>query len=334
MGPPRSIVNPGGERIVASRTQAAAPAEAWPELRLDGWRDTYATLHLWAQIVGKTALSFAPMQNHWWQVALHPTARGLIAPAMPAAGGMFDVEFDFVDHRLIVRTSAGAERNFPLEPRSVAAFYAEYRGTLADLGIVPHFRAQPSEMVEAIPFADDHAHAAYDADAAQRCWRILTESARVLREFRSRFVGKSSPVHFWWGGFDLACTRFSGRPAPPHPGGFPNLPDWVTREAYSHECISAGWWPGTVGGPVAEPAFYAYAYPEPKGCPAAVIRPSAAAYRTELGEWILPYEAVRGAAHPDAMLLEFLQSTYEAAAALGAWDRGGLERGASRPAEP
>jgi hypothetical protein len=278
------------------------------------------------QIVGKTRLAFAPMQNHWWQVAFLPTARGLIAPAMPAAGGTFDVEFDFIEHRLVVRTSEGATRELRLVPRSVAEFYAEYVAVLAGLGIEPAFWPRPNEVAEAIPFAEDRRHASYDADAAHRCWRIVLQSARVLQEFRSRFIGKCSPVHFWWGGFDLACTRFSGRPAPAHPGGFPNLPDRVTREAYSHECISAGWWPGSPGGPVAEPAFYAYAYPEPAGCPDATIRPDAAGYHPDLHEWILPYEAVRRAADPDAMILAFLHSTYEAAAGLGAWDRSALER--------
>jgi hypothetical protein len=301
-------------------------AEDWPDLALDDWRDTYATLHMWTQIVGKTRLAFAPMENHWWQVALLPTARGLLAQRMPAAGRTFDVEFDFIDHRLVARTSDGDRREIALAPRSVAAFFAEYVAMLAELGVELDYRAKPSEVVEAIPFADDHVHAAYDPDAAQRCWRIVAQSARVLQEFRARFVGKCSPVHFWWGGFDLACTRFSGLPAPPHPGGFPNLADWVTREAYSHECISAGWWPGTASGPVAEPAYYAYAYPEPVGCPEAEIRPGAASYHSVLHEWVLPYDAVRRAPDPDAMLLEFLQSTYEAAANLGAWNRTALER--------
>lgn len=324
----------------------------WPELPLDGWRDTYATLQLWTQIVGKTRLAFAPMQNHWWQVTFLPTPRGLVVPAMPttraesaaptptpgAAHGSahprtFDVEFDFIAHELVVRTSDGAVGTLPLVPRSVADFYAAYLALLAELGIAPRFLARPNEVAEAVPFAEDRAHAAYDPDASQRFWRIVTQSARVLSEFRSRFLGKVSPVHFWWGGFDLACTRFSGRPAPPHPGGFPNLPDWVTREAYSHECISAGWWPGSVGGPVAEPAYYAYAYPEPVGCPEATIRPAEASYHLDLREWVLPYEAVRRAKDPDAMLLEFLESTYGVAADLGKWDREALERPARAEAK-
>jgi len=309
---------------VTIRTPQAT--EAWPALPLEAWQDTYATLHMWTQIVGKTRLALAPMENHWWQVVLLPTARGLVAPAMPAGARTFDVELDFIDHRLVARTSDGTRRELQLGPMPVAEFYRRYRALLDELGIVARFVARPNEVAEAIPFAEDTKHASYDPDAAQRCWRIIAQGARVLRTFRSRFVGKCSPAHFWWGAFDLSCTRFSGRPAPPHPGGFPNLPDRITREAYSHECISAGWWPGNPGGPVREPAFYAYAYPEPVGCPAASIRPRAASYHPDLREWVLPYEAVRMATDPDAMLLEFLQSTYDVAADLGGWDRSALER--------
>ncbi len=301
--------------------------EAWPELPLDGWQDTYATLHRWTQIVGKTRLALAPMMNHWWQVALWPTARGLVAHAKPTGDGRtLEVEFDFVTHSLTARTSDGAVRTLALEPMSVADFYARYMAMLRELGVVPHFSARPNEVAEAVPFAEDRAHQSYDPDAVQRCWRILHHSSRVLSDFRSRFLGKQSPVHFWWGAFDLACTRFSGKTAPEHPGGFPNLPDWITREAYSHECISAGWWPGNVGGPMAEPAFYAYAYPEPAGCPDAVVRPAEAYWHLALHEWVLPYEAVRRAPDPDAALLEFLQSTYDAGARLSGWDRNALDR--------
>ena len=303
-----------------------ASIEPWPALPLEAWQDTYATLHMWTQIVGKTRLALSPMENHWWQVTLLPSARGLVAPAMPFGAHTLDVEFDFIDHCLVARASHGARHVLPLEAQPVAAFYAQYRALLEALGVEARFVARPNEVVEAIPFAEDTKHASYDPDAAQRCWRIIASGTRVLRTFRSRFVGKSSPAHFWWGAFDLSCTRFSGRRAPQHPGGFPNLPDRVTREAYSHECISAGWWPGNVGGPVAEPAFYAYAYPEPVGCPAAAIRPRAASYHLELREWVLPYEAVRTASDPDAMLMEFLQSTYDVAADLGGWDRSALER--------
>jgi hypothetical protein len=300
--------------------------ETWPELPLDSWADTYATLHLWTQVVGKTGLAFAPMQNHWWQVALLPTARGLVTHALPVGGRTLDVEFDFVDHRLVARTSAGRRGELALAPRTVADFYGAYVALLAGLGVALHYRAKPCEVVEAIPFAEDTRHASYDPAAARRCWQVIARSAGVLAQFRARFVGKCSPAHFWWGAFDLSCTRFSGRTAPPHPGGFPNLADWVTREAYSHECISAGWWPGTPGGPVAEPAFYAYAYPEPHGCPSAPIRPAAASYHPDLREWVLPYEAVRTAPDPEATLLEFLESTYAVAADLGGWDRKALER--------
>jgi hypothetical protein len=301
--------------------------EAWPPLPLDGWQDTYATLHRWTQIAGKTAVRLLPLENHWWQVALRVSARGLATAPMPCgAGRVLDVGFDFVDHRLELRTSDGAARALALGPRSVAAFHGEYLAALEGLGVRVRIGPRPNEVADAVPFAEDHAHAAYDPDAARRCWRALVQAERVLRLFRARFVGKASPVHFWWGSFDLACTRFSGRPAPPHPGGFPNLPDAVTRESYSHECISAGWWPGSVGGPVAEPAFYAYAYPEPDGCAAAPVRPAAAGWHPALREWVLPYAAVRAAADPDALLLAFLQSTYEAAATLGGWERRALER--------
>jgi hypothetical protein len=311
-------------------TPRTTAAEAWPALPLEAWSDTYETLHRWTQIVGKTRLALAPMQNHWWQVTLLPTSRGLVAPAMPVGGPgdarTLDVEFDFLAHELVLRTSDGAVKRMVLRSQSVADFHAAYRALLQELGIVPHYVARPNEVADPIPFDEDRQHATYDPDAAQRCWRVLAQSARVLHEFRSRFLGKCSPVHFWWGAFDLACTRFSGAVAPRHPGGFPNLPDRVTREAYSHACISAGWWPGSVGGPVAEPAFYAYAYPEPAGCPDAVVRPAAASWHLDLHEWVLPYEAVRTANDPDATLLEFLESTYAAAAGLAGWDRPALER--------
>ncbi|HEU5260221.1 MAG TPA: DUF5996 family protein [Gemmatimonadales bacterium] len=302
---------------------------AWPQLPLSDWADTYATLHRWTQMVGKTRLALAPKQNHWWHVTLYLTARGLGTSPIPHSKGSFEIEFDFVDHRLLMRTSDASLQNIPLAPRSVADFYREYTGMLAALGMETRIWPVPVEIADTTPFTADRVHASYDADAAQRCWRILTQTDRVLKQFRGRFLGKSSPSHFWWGSFDLSCTRFSGRRAPPHPGGIPNCPDYVTREAYSHECISAGWWPGTVGGPVAEPAFYAYAYPEPAGFSEAPARPPAAIYHPTMREWILPYEAVRAARDPEGALLEFLQSTYEAAAERGGWDRVGLESGAS-----
>ena len=293
---------------------------------MSDWADTLTTLQRWTQIVGKTRLALAPMQNHWWQVALYVTARGLGTSPMPYANGNVELEFDFLDHTLVARTSDGAIRSIPLAPRSVADFYRDYLELLDGLGVTAKIWPVPQEMADTTRFSVDREHASYDGDAAQRCWRILAHADRVLKQFRGRFLGKSSPSHFWWGGFDLACTRFSGRAAPPHPGGIPHLADRVTREAYSHECISAGWWPGSVGGPVAEPAFYAYAYPEPAGCPDAPVRPAATSYHMGMREWILPYDAVRGARDPDGALLEFFQSTYEAAADRGEWDRARLER--------
>jgi hypothetical protein len=308
---------------------ASAPtraASAWPRLPLEEWRATYETLHRWLQIVGKTRLALAPMQNHWWQAPLYVTARGLGTSPIPYRDVEFEIEFDFLDHMLVARTSDGAIRTLPLQAQSVADFYLEYRSLLHSLDIEARVWPVPVEMADATPFAADDVHASYDPDAAQRCWRVLLQADRVLKSFRGRFLGKCSPVHFWWGSFDLACTRFSGRRAPRHPGGIPNCPDYVAVEAYSHECISAGWWPGSPGSPVAEPAFYAYAYPEPPGSPEASIGPSGAHYHTGMREWILPYDVVRESADPDASLLEFLESTYAAAAGLGGWDRAALER--------
>jgi len=301
-------------------------AESWPRLPLAEWRDSQTTLHRWTQMVGKTRLALAPMQNHWWQVTLYLTARGLGTSPIPYRNQSFEVEFDFLEHLLMVRTADGSTRSLPLVSQSVAQFYGAYRAMLRSLDIEPKIVPVPNELMDATPFTRDQEHASYDAEAAHRCWRILAQTDRVLKEFRGRFIGKCSPSHFWWGGFDLACTRFSGRRAPMHPGGIPNCPDYVTQEAYSHECISAGWWPGTPGTPVEEPAFYAYAYPEPPGCSAATVQPTAAAYHPVMREWILPYEAVRTSADPDAALMQFLESTYDAAASLGGWDRAALER--------
>ena len=316
-----------GPAHVRARAQAGVtPREAWPALPLDDWRDTRDTLQLWAQVVGKVRLALAPMVNHWWQVPLYVGARGLTTSAMPlpGGGGSAEVIFDFLDHRLRIETSRGDARFVTLEPRSVADFYRAVMDALHAVGIDVRIRPRPVELPDVIPFAEDETHRSYDPDAARRFWRLLIQADRVFHEFRGRFIGKCSPVHFFWGSFDLACTRFSGRPAPAHPGGAPNTPDYVMREAYSHECISAGWWPG--GGDVDEPAFYAYAYPEPAGCPEAPIHPEAAGYHSGLREWILPYDAVRTAADPDAELLAFLESTYAAAAGLGDWDRAALER--------
>ncbi len=299
-------------------------ADAWPPLPLAAWRDTYATLHMWTQIVGKTRLALAPMENHWWQCTLYVTARGLGTTTMPSGSTVLTVDFDFIAHELVLRTAQGGERRIALEPKSVARFHAQYLEALRSLGFEIETMARPVEVEPAIPFAEDEAHTAYDRDAVHRWWRVLLQVDRVFKRFRSGFLGKQSPAHFFWGSFDLAVTRFSGRPAPRHPGGAPNCPDYVMVEAYSHECSSAGFWPG--GGPVDEAAFYAYAYPEPEGYAGAAVQPAAAAYHPAAREFILPYEAVRTAADPDATLLRFLQGTYEAAAVHGRWDRAALER--------
>jgi len=304
----------------------------WPSLSLDEWLPTYATLHRWTQIVGKTRLGLAPFENHWWHCALYTTARGLTTSPMPYRGSLVEIELDFLGDLLLARTSGGETRSLRLEEKSVADFYHEYRAMLAALGVDVRMTPTPNEMADATPFPVDREHASYDGDAARRWWQALVQADRALKRFRGDFAGKCSPTHFWWGGFDLACTRFSGRPAPPYQGAIPNCPAYVMREAYSHECISAGWWPGTAGSPVAEPAFYAYAYPESPGCSTASIAPTAAFYHQEMREWILPYDAVRGARQPDAMISEFLESTYEAAAALGGWDVAALH--SSRGAVP
>lgn len=296
----------------------------WPALPLAEWRDTLDTLHMWTQIVGKTRLALSPMENHWWQVALYLTPRGLTTSTIPDGARTFAVDFDFLDHRLSVQTSDGITRTISLAPRSVADFYREYTATLTSLGVMAPIRPVPVEVVTAIPFAEDETHASYDAGAVNRFWRMLVAADRVFKTFRGGFIGKASPVHFFWGSFDLASTRFSGRPAPPHPGGAPNCPPYVMEEAYSHECSSVGFWPG--GGTIDEPAFYAYVYPEPAGYADYRVSPGAAFYSPDLREFILPYEAVRRARAPEDTLLEFCQSTYDAAADLGQWDRAALER--------
>lgn len=301
-----------------------AAEEIWPALPYSGWSDTCATLHMWTQVVGKLRLAAAPQSNHWWNVALYLTARGLTTSAVPYRNGAFEIEFDFIDHQLVIRTSDGQSASMALAPRTVAAFYDEVMTKLAGLGIAIHIWPQPVEVPDAIPFDQDTVHAAYDAGSAHQFWRALLQADRVLKKFRTRFIGKASPVHFFWGSFDLAATRFSGRPAPPHPGGVPNLADWAVREAYSHECSSCGFWPGNGG--FGQAAFYSYAYPEPAGFGGADPGDPAGYYSHELREFILPYDAVRASAEPDAMLLRFLQATYEAAANLGGWDRLVLER--------
>jgi hypothetical protein len=295
--------------------------DVWPALTTSGWADTRDTLHLWTQVVGKVRLALEPMMNHWWQVTLYVSARGLTTSLMHAGDRGVEIEFDFVDHRLDVRTTDGAARQVALEPRSVASFYGATMKALDDLGVHVDFVPRPNEVVEAIPFDQDEVHRSYDPDAVQRFWLALVQIHRVLTRFRSRFVGKASPVHFFWGGADICTTRFSGRPAPKHRGGVPNCPDVVQELAYSHEVSSCGYWPG--GGD--EGAFYAYAYPEPNGFADWPVEPAGARYDPTLGEFVLPYERVRTAAEPDAALLSFLQTTYVAAAELGSWDREALE---------
>ena len=298
--------------------------DRWPSLPFEAWQNTCETLQLWTQIVGKIRLAQMPWINHSWHVPLYVTARGLTTTPIPHGATTFQIDFDFIDHRLVIQTSDGDVRALELKPQSVAAFYQALMAELADLGLDVTIYATPNEVEEPIPFAEDETHAAYDADYAHRFWQVLAQTERVLRQFRARFIGKCSPVHFFWGSFDLAVTRFSGRPAPPHPGGIPNLPDWITREAYSHEVSSAGLWPGGEGYP--QPLFYSYAYPAPEGFASASVKPEAAFYDGDLGEFVLSYDDVRQAADPDAVLLDFLQSTYEAAADLGQWDRIALER--------
>lgn len=301
----------------------ASRDEYWPSLPFDAWKDTCATLHMWTQMAGKIRLVQAPWVNHSWHVALYLTARGLTTSPIPYGMRTFQIDFDFIDHRLSIETSDGRARTMALAPRPVADFYRELFSHLAELGLDVKIHTRPCEVADAIPFEEDHVHAHYDAEYANRFWRALAQADRVFKEFRARFIGKCSPVHFFWGSFDLAVTRFSGRTAPPHPGGIPNLPDWVGREAYSHEVSSCGFWPG--GEALPYPVFYSYAYPEPAGFSAASLRPDAAAYNTSFREFVLPYDDVRLSASPDAVLLEFLQSSYEAAADLGKWDRPALE---------
>jgi hypothetical protein len=291
----------------------------WPELDWQAWSATAGTLHMWTQIVGKTRLALSPLQAHWWNVPLYVSARGLSTSAMPCGSETLEIEFDFLHHQLLFRTSNGGHASTPLRPQSVASFYAEFQTTLANLGIHLSLYGTPVEVTDPIPFAEDTEHASYDPDAAHRFWRILIQADKVFQEFSSHFVGKISPVHFFWGSFDLAVTRFSGRPAPPREGA-----DAITREAYSQEVISAGFWPGNGG--YGKAAFYCYAAPSPNGLAAASIQPTQAFWDTTLGEFILPYDDLRNSAAPDATLLAFLQSTYNAAANLALWDRKALER--------
>jgi hypothetical protein len=307
--------------IMTARDTDIKPAavDNWPSLPLEEWKDTYATLHMWAQIVGKIRLVQSPLINHWWQVPLYVSARGLTTSPIPYEARTFEMEFDFIDHQLLISTSDGIIKSIALRARSVANFYKELMDTLRSLGMEVEIRARPDEVPDPIPFAEDETHASYDPEYANRFWRILVQADRVFKEFRARFTGKCSPVHFFWGSFDLAVTRFSGRRAPEREGA-----DSITREAYSHEVISHGFWPGS--GNIQAPAFYAYAAPEPDGFKEAKVRPEKAFYTPETSGFILLYEDVRRSASPDDALMDFLESTYEAGANLAKWDRSSLER--------
>jgi hypothetical protein len=307
---------------MGAKIVSADPNKPWPQLDYPAWADTCATLHLWTQVVGKIRLALAPPLNHWWAVPLYVTARGLTTSPMPWQGRALDIDFDFVDHELLICVSDGRVERIPLAPRSVADFYAEVMRRLQSLGVDVEIWTMPVEIPDAIPFEADHDHKSYDAKAANLFWRQLVEVARVFNAFRCRFVGKSSPVHFFWGSFDLAVTRFSGSKAPPTERSAPHLALWVMREAYSHEVSSAGFWPGNGG--YGQAAFYSYAYPEPEGF--AKTKIAGATYDKTLGEFVLPYAAVAASAAPDETLLNFLQATYEAAADRGKWDRPALER--------
>ena len=310
---------------------ADTQSDTWPALPYAAWKDTLETLQLWTQIAGKVRLALTPWLNHSWHVTLYVNARGLTTGPIPLDGETLQrgpqrdlqIDFDFIDHVLWLRTSDGHFRQVVLRPVAVAEFYGEVMHALGALGVSVRINEMPNEIPGAILFPDDRVHASYDSDAANRHFRVLLAAHRVFAHFRTGFLGKVSPVHFFWGSFDLAVTRFSGRAAPAHPGGVPNLPDDVAREAYSHEVSSAGFWPG--GGPIDYPAFYSYAYPAPEGFAAAKVKPAEAFFSKDLGEFLLPYDAVRTAAKPDDVLMDFLQSTYAAAADLGKWDRAALE---------
>jgi hypothetical protein len=296
--------------------------DPWPELRLESWQDTYQTLHMWSQIVGKVRLALSPRLNHWWEVPLYVNSSGLTTSSIPYSAGIFEIQFDFIHHKLLIQTSHSTNRTLALAPRSVASFYKEFMGELDSLGIEVKIWKMPVEIQDPVRFDQDTQHASYDPEYANRFWRILVSCDRIFKEFRSAFIGKASPVHFFWGSFDLAVTRFSGRRAPER-----DRADPITREAYSHEVISAGFWPG--GGDIKEAAFYAYAAPEPAGFAQHPIGPAQAFYHPQLKEFLLMYDEVRGAASPRRALLEFLQSTYDAGADLGKWNRKELEKAAA-----
>jgi hypothetical protein len=297
--------------------------DLWPELPFTAWKDTYDTLHRWTQIIGKIRLALSPPINHWWNTTFYVTSRGITTSAIPYNNRHLQIDFDFIAHRLIIETTEGSTRTISLRPCSVSEFYQETMAALRSLGMPITIWTTPVEVSDRTPFEEDHKHASYDPEYTQRFWRILIQTSRVFTLFRSRFIGKASPVHFFWGAFDLAATRFSGRKAPPHPGA-PNCGRFVMVDAYSHELSSCGFWPG--GGPVDRPVFYAYAYPEPKGFKDYSVQPPEAFYQKDLGEFVLPYDVVRTAKSPDEVLLSFLQSTYDAEAIYAKWDRYALER--------
>ncbi len=299
-------------------------SETWPALPLEAWRDTYATLHMCTQIVGKIRFVQSPWVNHSWHATLYVTSKGLTTGPVPYENRTFQINFDFIAHELIVQSSDGRSGRVLLQPQSVATFYANLMAEMKKLDLHVDIYRMPNEVLDPIPFDEDETHRAYDRDYVNRFWRILVQADRIFKTFRAPFVGKCSPVHFFWGAADLAVTRFSGRRAPEHPGGIPHLPDWVTREAYSEEVSSCGFWPG--GGPIPYAAFYSYAYPEPPNFAAAFVQPGEAFYSNDLHEFILPYDIVRESASPDETLLQFLQTTYAAAANLAKWNRDSLER--------
>ncbi len=325
-------MSPPHSSPMSSPPPTTVAPERWPELPYAAWKDTAATLHLWTQVVGKVRLAKTPWLNHAWHVTLYVTARGLTTGPIPDGERTFQIDFDFIDHLMWVRASDGHYRQVMLRPMPVVEFYGETMAALEQIGVAVTINTMPCEIPFAIAFERDAQHASYDSDAVERFWRILLATNDVMARFRTGFLGKASPVHFFWGSFDLAVTRFSGRKAPRHPGGIPHLPDRVAVEAYSHEVSSAGFWPGG-GGPVDYPAFYSYAYPAPAGFSEAKVKPEAAFFSKILGEFLLPYDAMRRAPDPDAALMDFLQSTYEAAADLGKWDRAALECGLGEPGQ-
>jgi hypothetical protein len=311
---------------------ASSTHEAWPDLPYNAWKDTRDALHLWTQVVGKIRLALTPWLNHSWHVPLYVTARGLTTSPIPYEHGSFEIEFDFNEHKLDITTSSGYRNRIELKPRTVAEFYEAVLAALREAGVRVEINDFPSEIPRAIRFSRDRTHAAYNAQYARRFWQILVQADRVFKQFRTGFIGKSSPVHFFWGSFDLAVTRFSGRRAPPHPGGVPGMADAIVRDAYSHEVSSAGFWPGGSG--IDYAAFYSYAYPAPDGFKSFSVEPRSAFFNEALGEFLLPYDDVRTASDPDALLLAFLNSTYEAAARTGKWDRAALECAPGIPGIP